>query len=171
MLDDGGSPVRPGEAGVLYSRGPHVMLGYWNAPELTAQMLVDGPLPGERMLCTHDRFTVDQDGLLYFVGRSDDIIKTRGEKVSAIEVENALHSMPGIRQAAVVGVPDDLLGQAIHAFVVLDDAIALSEQEIIRFVRARLESFIVPKQVLLVKGLPHTESGKVRKRSLIGPTN
>jgi long-chain acyl-CoA synthetase len=170
VLDDDGRPIRPGEAGVLHSRGPHVMLGYWNAPELTAHMLVDGPLPGERMLCTHDRFTVDEDGLLYFVGRSDDIIKTRGEKVSAIEVENVLHSMPGIRQAAVVGVPDDLLGQAIHAFVVLDDRTALSEHEIIRFVRARLESFMVPKQVVLVKELPHTDSGKVRKRSLIGPT-
>jgi long-chain acyl-CoA synthetase len=166
VLDDDGRPVGPGETGVLHSRGPHLMLGYWNAPELTAHMLVEGPLPGERTLCTHDRFTVDEDGLLYFVGRTDDIIKTRGEKVSAIEVENALHAMPGIRQAAVVGVPDELLGQAVQAFVVLDEGAALSEQEIIRFARSRLENFMVPKQVVLLDELPHTDSGKVRKRSL-----
>jgi amino acid adenylation domain-containing protein len=167
VLDDDGRPVEPGETGVLHSRGPHVMLGYWKAPDLTAHMLVDGPLPGERTLRTNDRFTIDEDGLLYFVGRSDDIIKTRGEKVSAIEVENALHAMPGIRQAAVVGVPDELLGQAVRAFVVLDDGVALSAQEIIRYSRARLENFMVPKEVVLLAELPHTDSGKVRKRSLV----
>ena len=78
-------------------RGPHLMLGYWRAPELTAHMLKDGPYPGEKMLCTHDHFTVDEDGDLYFVDRTDDIIKTRGEKVSSVEVENALHEIAGHR--------------------------------------------------------------------------
>ena len=70
-------------------------------------MLVEGPLPGERMLCTHDHFTVDEEGFLYFVGRRDDIIKTRGEKVSPLEVENALFAIAGVREAAVIGVPDE----------------------------------------------------------------
>ena len=68
------------------------------------------------MLCTYDHFTVDADGDLYFVDRSDDIIKTRGEKVSSVEVENAIHEIAGVRHAAVIGIPDDLLGQAVRAY-------------------------------------------------------
>jgi long-chain acyl-CoA synthetase len=167
VLNDEGQLVAPGEVGVLHVRGPHVMMGYWRAPDLTAHMLREGPYPGERMLCTHDHFTVDEDGDLYFVDRSDDIIKTRGEKVSSVEVENALHEIPGVRQAAVVGVPDDLLGQAIRAYVVLEEGAELTEQEIVRACRSRLENFMVPRDVVLADALPQTESGKVRKQSLV----
>ena len=97
------------------------MAGYWRQPDLTADMLKDGPAPGEKMLCTHDLFTVDEDGCLYFVGRRDDIIKTRGEKVSPLEVENVLFGIAGIREAAVIGVHDEVLGEAIRAYVVLED--------------------------------------------------
>jgi acyl-CoA synthetase (AMP-forming)/AMP-acid ligase II len=167
VLDDFGNPVEPGETGVLHVRGPHIMMGYWRAPELTARSLRDGPYPGERILCTYDHFTVDADGDLYFVDRSDDIIKTRGEKVSSVEVENALHEIDGVRQAAVIGVPDDLLGQAVRAYVVLQEEAELTEQEIIRVCRSKLENFMVPREVQLVEELPQTESGKVRKKSLV----
>ena len=166
VLGDDGSPVAPGETGVLHVRGPNVMMGYWRDGATTEHMLKAGPFPGERILCTHDHFTVDEEGLLYFVGRTDDIIKTRGEKVSAVEVENVLHAMDGVRQAAVVGVPDELLGQAVHAYVVLDDR-TLTEHDILRFARSRLENFMVPKAVAIVDELPHTESGKVQKRRLV----
>jgi long-chain acyl-CoA synthetase len=166
VLDDRGDLVEPGQVGVLHVRGPHIMMGYWRAPDLTAKVLRDGPYPGERMLCTRDHFTIDEDGLLYFVDRSDDIIKTRGEKVSSVEVENALHTIPGIRQAAVIGVPDDILGQAVRAYVVPADGVELSEQEIIRTCREHLENFMVPRDVMLVHELPQTDSGKVRKKSL-----
>ena len=129
---------------MLYVRGPHVMVGYWRKPEQTAEMIVEGPLPGERMLCAQDHFTVDEDGFLYFVGRSDDIIKTRGEKVSPIEVENAIFDIEGVKEAAVIGVPDEVLGEAIKAFVVLDEGAELTEQEIIAACRTRLENFMVP---------------------------
>ncbi|HEV3478341.1 MAG TPA: class I adenylate-forming enzyme family protein, partial [Gaiellaceae bacterium] len=132
VLDEEMRPVAPGGTGILYVRGPHVMAGYWNLPEQTAHMLKDGPVPGERMLCTHDHFTIDEDGFLYFVGRTDDIIKTRGEKVSPLEVENALHGIPGVSQAAVLGVPDEVLGEAIRAYVVLDEGAEVTEQEIIK---------------------------------------
>ena len=167
VLDEQGRHVAPGETGILHVRGPHVMAGYWNLPDQTAHMLKEGPLPGERMLCTHDHFMIDEDGFLYFVGRTDDIIKTRGEKVSPIEVENALHSIPGIGQAAVIGVPDETLGEAIRAFVVLEEGEALSEQEIIRACRERLENFMVPREVVLLDELPQTDTGKVRKKSLV----
>jgi long-chain acyl-CoA synthetase len=167
VLNDGGRPVSPGGTGLLYVRGPHLMTGYWGDSELTAERLRSGPGPGERTLCTNDYFTVDEDGLLYFVGRTDDIIKTRGEKVSTVEVENVLHGLQGVRQAAVVGVPDDLLGEAVRAYVVLDGNRALTQEDILRFARTKLENFMVPRDVVFVDELPHTESGKVRKRSLV----
>jgi long-chain acyl-CoA synthetase len=166
VLDDDGRAVAAGETGVLYVRGPHLMRGYWGDPDLTATRLLEGPAPGERMLCTQDHFTVDEDGFLYFVGRPDDMIKRGGEKVSAIEVENVLHGLDGVRQAAVIGVPDELLGQVIRAYVVLEADARLTEEDILRFARSRLENFMVPHEVMIRDGLPHTESGKVRKQSL-----
>ncbi len=167
VLDDRGRAVAPGEIGVLHVRGPHVMMGYWNLPEATAHMLKPGPYPGERMLCTHDYFKTDEDGFLYFVGRSDDVIKSRGEKVSPVEVENALSGIPGVREAAVVGVPDELMGQAVRAFVVLEEGADLDERAFRRHCLARLESFMVPRDVVFVADLPKTASGKVRKRDLV----
>jgi amino acid adenylation domain-containing protein len=167
VLDPEGRPVKAGETGVLHVRGPHVMVGYWGLPERTAEMLVEGPFPGERMLCTHDHFTVDEEGFLYFVGRSDDIIKSRGEKVSPVEVENALYAIPGVREAAVIGVPDELLGEAIHAYVALDDGVELTARDIIGSCRERLESFMVPAEVIFRDELPKTASGKIRKKGLL----
>jgi long-chain acyl-CoA synthetase len=165
VLNEVGKAVAPRETGLLYVRGPHLMTGYWGDPALTAERLRDES--GERTLCTNDYFTVDEDGLLYFVGRTDDIIKTRGEKVSTVEVENVLHGIPGVRQAAVVGVPDELFGEAVRAYVVSDGIQPLTQEDILRVARANLENFMVPREVLFVDELPHTESGKVRKRSLL----
>jgi acyl-coenzyme A synthetase/AMP-(fatty) acid ligase len=167
VLGDDGRPVSPGETGILHVRGPHIMMGYWRDPEATDKMLKPGPLLGDVTLCTHDHFTVDEDGLLYFVGRTDDIIKTRGEKVSTVEVENVLHAMDGVRQAAVVGVPDELLGHAVRAYVVLEDGTQLSEHDIRVFAREKLESYMVPGEVIILDELPHTDSGKIRKRTLL----
>ncbi|HSK15171.1 MAG TPA: AMP-binding protein [Gaiellaceae bacterium] len=169
VLRENGTPVEPGETGILHVRGPHVMVGYWRKPEQTAEMILEGPLPGERMLCTQDHFTVDEDGFLYFVGRTDDIIKTRGEKVSPLEVENALFDVDGVKEAAVVGFPDDVLGEAIRAFVVLDEGAELTEQEVIAACRTRLESFMVPQEVVFLDELPTTATGKVRRKSLRDP--
>ena len=167
VLDDLGRPTPPGVTGTLHVRGPHVMMGYWNRPDETAHMLKPGPYPGERMLCTHDLFRVDGEGFLYFVGRSDDIIKSRGEKVSPVEVENVLAAMPGVREVAIVGVPDQLLGQAIRAFVVLDPGVAMTEREFRRHCMARLENHMVPSEVVFMDELPKTGSGKVRRKSLL----
>jgi acyl-coenzyme A synthetase/AMP-(fatty) acid ligase len=130
-------------------------------------MLKPGKYPGERVLCTHDYFRVDEDGCLYFMGRSDDIIKSRGEKVSPVEVENALAAVPGVREVAVIGVPDELMGQAVRAFVVLDAGVTFTEQAFKREAMARLEGFMVPRDVRFVDDLPRTATGKVRKKSLV----
>jgi len=142
------------------------MAGYWKRPDLTAEMLKPGKLPGERVLCTHDLFRMDEDGFLYFVGRTDDIIKTRGEKVSPVEVENALHRIAGVREAAVVGVPDPLLGEAIRAYVTTDPAAGLTPDSIRAQSAAYLEGSMVPGQVILRDSLPRSPNGKIDKRSL-----
>jgi len=166
LLSLEGQPVQPGQPGILHVRGPHVMLGYWKDPELSRTMLKEGSLPGERVLCTHDWFTMDSDGDLYFKGRSDDIIKSRGEKISPIEVENVLLGIKGVREAAVIGVPDELLGQAVKAFVALDDQ-AIAVRDILKHCAAKLENFMVPKIVAIVAALPRTDSGKISKKGLV----
>jgi acyl-coenzyme A synthetase/AMP-(fatty) acid ligase len=166
LLSPEGAPVRPGEPGILHVRGPHVMLGYWNNPEATAKMIKPGRLPGERVLCAQDWFVMDSDGFLYFQGRSDDIIKTRGEKVSPVEVENVLLGMPGIKEAAVIGIPDENLGQAIKAFVLPEENTALSASAIKQYCAARLENFMVPQHIQTVSELPKSPNGKIMKKSL-----
>ena len=167
LLDHRGAPVSPGEVGILHVRGPHIMAGYWKRPDLSAEMLRPGPFPEERVLCTHDLFRMDDDGYLYFVGRTDDIIKTRGEKVSPVEVENALHRIRGIQEAAVVGVPDPLVGEAVRAVVVADPALGLTVQSIRAACAAVLENHLVPAQVIFVDALPRNPNGKVDRRRLI----
>lgn len=166
LLDDEGKPVAPGRLGKLYVRGPHVMLGYWQQPDKTAQMLHAGPTLGERMLCTQDYFTADEDGCLYFVGRSDNIIKSRGEKVSPVEVEAALYGLPGVREAAVLGVPDPLLGEAVQAVVSLNDGADLDEMKIRKLCANRLENYMVPSHVLVLPALPKSLNGKVDYKAL-----
>ena len=91
-----GNALPSGEVGELVIRGPHVMKGYWENPEATDRALRPGPYPWEKVLYTGDLFRTDEEGFLYFVGRKDDIIKTRGEKVSPKEVENVLYALPGV---------------------------------------------------------------------------
>ena len=166
VLTATGERAKAGEVGILHVRGPHVMQGYWRRPEQSAEMLRESELAGERMLCTQDWFRSDEDGFLYFVGRSDDIIKTGGEKVSPVEVESALCAIEGVAEAAVVGVPDELLGEAICAYLVLEPGVELEESDVKRLARARLESFMVPARVVFVSELPRTDTGKVRKKGL-----
>jgi long-chain acyl-CoA synthetase len=167
LLSETGAPSASGETGILHVRGPHVMVGYWNRPDLTDQMLKPGKLPGERVLCTHDLFRMDGEGFLFFIGRTDDIIKTRGEKVSPVEVENALQRIPGVREAAVVGIPDPMLGQGVRAYVVADPQAGLSDRAIRSHSAALLESYMVPTQVVFLDCLPRSENGKVDKRRLL----
>jgi len=159
-----GDPVPIGTTGILFVRGPHVMRGYWNDPVATAEMLVD--LGTERVLRTGDWFRMDEGGFLYFVGRSDEIIKSRGEKVSPVEVENALYSIHGVVEAAVVGVPDAVMGEAIRAYVVLAPGVEPDERMLRRSLAERLESFLIPSEFVFCSDLPKSANGKIRRSAL-----
>lgn len=166
LVDEQGQRLPNGSVGQLVVRGSHVMRGYWRKPAETAQRLKPGPMPGEWVLYTGDTFRTDEEGWLYFVGRGDDIIKSRGEKVSPKEVENALYALPGVLEAAVVGVPDPLLGQAVKAYVVLKPGVSYADRDVIRYCMMRMENFMVPKYVTFVDSLPKTDTGKIEKTSL-----
>lgn len=165
VVDEAGRRCETG-TGELLIRGANVMKGYWEMPEETERVLKPGPLPGERVLHSGDIFRIDADGYLYFVGRKDEIIKTRGEKVSPREVENVLTSLDGIAEAAVIGVPDEILGQAIKGIVTLRPGATLTEQQVLRHCAKHLEDFMMPRQVEIVACLPTTATGKVAKRML-----
>ncbi len=166
IVDENGHRVGPGVVGELVVRGSHVMRGYWEKPEATAERYRPGPIPGEQVLYTGDLFKMDEEGFLYFVARKDDIIKSRGEKVSPKEVENVLYSLDGVVEAAVIGVPDDILGEAIKAFVVRRDGNTLTERDVLRHCSRHLEDFMVPKYIEFRSELPKTPSGKIKKTDL-----
>jgi len=164
--DDAGARRQPGAVGELVVRGAHVMQGYWNDPEATAQRLRPGRWPWERELLTGDLFRRDDEGYLYFVGRRDDILKSRGEKVAPKEVEVVLHQADGVRMAAVVGAPDRLLGTAIVAYVVPHDGAELTSTALRCHCAAHLEDYMVPARIELRDTLPTTPNGKVDRRAL-----
>ena len=163
--DNEGNRVGPGVVGELVIRGSHVMRGYWEKPDATAKCYHPGPTPGERILYSGDYFKMDEDGFLYFISRKDDIIKSRGEKVSPKEVENVIYGLEGVVETAVIGLPDPVLGQSIKAFVVLDRT-ELTERDVLRHCRAHLEDFMVPQQIEFRDSLPKTSSGKIKKTGL-----
>jgi long-chain acyl-CoA synthetase len=166
VVDENGARVAPGVVGELVIRGSNVMKGYWELPEETDRCLKPGPLVGEKVLYSGDLFRADEEGYLYFLGRKDDIIKTRGEKVSPREVEDVLYSLDGVAEVAVIGEPDPVLGNAIKAVLTLRPGAQLTRQDVLRHCAANLEDFMVPKIVEFQDSLPKTESGKISKRAI-----
>jgi long-chain acyl-CoA synthetase len=166
VVDDSGRRVPAGVTGELVLRGSHLMRGYWGKPEETAARLRPGPTPGELALHTGDLFRADEDGFLYFVGRSDDIIKSRGEKVSPHEIETALRRLPGVADVAAFGVPDDVLGEAIKVVVVPEPGSSPSEREVRAFCARELDDNMVPKHVEFRDELPRTDHGKLERKKL-----
>ena len=166
VADEAGERVAPGVTGELVIRGPHVMQGYWRDEAATARALFPGPWPWETVLRTGDLFRADEEGFLYFVGRKDDIIKSRGEKVSPKEVESVLYALPGVREAAILGEPDPILGMAIKAVVALQPDASLGADDVMRHCARHLEDFMVPKIVEFRKELPKSENGKIDRRRI-----
>ncbi len=166
IIDENGRHVEPGVVGELVVRGSNVMRGYWGLPDETERALRPGRYPGEKVLHTGDLFRRDEDGYLYFVGRNDDMIKSKGERISPREIENCLYEIEEVAEAAVIGIPDDILGQAIKAYIAFRDGQVSSERDVIRHCRKNLEDFAVPKAVQFMKSLPKTPNGKIDKLAL-----
>jgi len=157
---DRGSGSHP-PTGELLVRGANVVQGYWNKPQATAETFVDG------WLHTGDIARVDEDGLLYIVDRSKDMINRGGENVYSIEVENALAGAPGVGEAAVVAVPDEMMGEKVGAVIVPLAGAEANVQEILAHVRGRLADFKVPQYISVrEEPLPRNPGGKVLKAQL-----
>jgi amino acid adenylation domain-containing protein len=163
VVDESGEIAPPGTVGELVVRGSNVMKGYWADPAATDKVLKPGILPGEKVLFTGDLFRMDEEGYLYFVSRKDDLIKTRGERVSPKEIENVLYEMDGVDEAAVIPIKDDLLGDAIKAFIVLRNGHKITPKDLLYHCRKCLEEFAVPKYFEIRKSLPKNASGKIDK--------
>lgn len=170
VVDETGQPVPPGTTGELVISGPHVMRGYWQNETATRRALRSDPRTGTPRLHTGDLFTADADGYLTFVARMDDIIKSRGEKVAPQAVEEVLCRIPGVAEALVVGIPHEVLGQAVKAVIVAADK-TLSERDVLRFCAQNLEDHMIPKVVEFRDALPKTESGKASRRLAADPAN
>jgi long-chain acyl-CoA synthetase len=166
LADENGRRMGPGETGELIVRGSNVMRGYWGLPEETDRVLRPGPFPGEKVLCTGDLFRMDEEGYLYFVGRKDDVIKTKGEKVSPREVEEVLYGLEAVAEAVVIGVPDEILGQAVKAIITLRNGEGMTAADVQKHCARRLEDFMVPKFVEFRETLPRSPNGKIAKLEL-----
>jgi fatty-acyl-CoA synthase len=154
---EAGQELNPGDQGEIVVRSPTAMSGYWRDPAATAQVLVDG------WLHTGDLGRLDEDGRLYLTGRQKDAIVTGGETVHASEVETVLAGVPGVVEAAVIGLPDAAWGEAITA-VVTGSA---STDDIAAACRAALPGYKCPKRVILVDAIPRNAIGKVVKHELV----
>lgn len=166
LVNEQGEPCKPGEVGELVHRGPTVSLGYWGQPEVTARVLRPHPfLPpelgsDEKVCYSGDLVKMDEDGFLYFVGRRDTMIKSSGFRISPTEVEEVLFQSGLVRGAAVIGVPDDVLGQTVKAFVALREGETCTAAELLAFCAQKMPRYMVPKVIEILDTLPRTSSGK-----------
>jgi long-chain acyl-CoA synthetase len=164
LLDEEGKEVADGEVGELAVRGPNLMKGYWNRPEETAATVPDG------WLRTGDLARRDEDGYFYIVDRKKDLVIRGGYNVYPREIEEVLYEHPAVALAAVVGTPDERLGEEVAAAVVLRPGVAATPEELIAFTKERLAAYKYPRHVWLVDALPMGPSGKILKREITAPS-
>lgn len=160
IVDEDGREVECGATGELIIYGPHVCSGYWRNPEATAQALRDG------WFHTGDMARQDEDGFYYMAGRYKDMIISGGENVYAAEVETVFLEHPAVREAALIGQPDEKWGEVGLMVVVARPEIATTPEELLAFCRERLAGYKVPKRVIFADALPYSPYGKVMKAEL-----
>ncbi|GAA1561198.1 hypothetical protein GCM10009789_13050 [Kribbella sancticallisti] len=160
IQDDNGNDLPAGEIGEIVTSGPQVVLGYWNKPDETAHAL-----PG-RQLRTGDVGYMDADGWFYIVDRKKDLINASGYKVWPREVEDVLYEHPAVREAAVIGVPDEYRGETVKAFVSLKPGTTATPDDLIAHCKERLAAYKYPRGVQLIDELPKTVTGKILRREL-----
>ena len=160
IVDDNGDDLPVGEVGELVTTGPQVVVGYWNKPEETAKALPDGSLH------TGDVGYMDAEGWFYIVDRKKDQINAGGYKVWPREVEDVLYEHEAVREAAVVGVPDEYRGETVKAFVSLRPGKTVSEADLIAFTKERMAAYKYPRQIEFLDEIPKTVTGKLLRREL-----
>lgn len=159
-----GEDVKPGEVGEVIARGPNVMLGYWRMPEATKAALSNG------WMHTGDLATVDEENYIFLVDRAKDVISSGGENIYSVEVENALYTHPAVLEVAVVGIPDEHWGEAVHAIVVCKPGMQVSGDELIAHARTQIAGYKVPHSIeFRAEALPKSGVGKILKRALREP--
>jgi len=165
-----GTECGPNEPGELVHRGSLVALGYWNDPTKTAERFK--PSPGrpagiplqEIAVWSGDQVRCDKEGYLYFISRLDEMIKTSGYRVSPSEVEEVVYHLPGVKEAAAIGLPHPMIGQAILLVVHGDEH--LTEKDILGHCKKELPNFMVPQEILLLDEMPHNQNGKIDRKQL-----
>lgn len=172
VLDSDGNRATPGEPGILVHRGPTVSMGYWRRPEETAHVLRPNPLrnhtEGCDLVCySGDLVRQDQDGFFYFVARNDAMIKSSGYRISPTEVEEQLMASAAFDQVAVIGLPDPIVGQIVHAVVVASDDVAPPAQDVLAMCANALPAYMVPRDIEFVDALPVSPNGKVDYKALV----
>ncbi len=161
VVNAGNEDVKPGEIGEIIARGPNIMQGYWHLPEATAAAIVDG------WMHTGDLATVDEQNYIYIKDRAKDMIISGGENIYSVEVENALYTHPAVLEVAVIGIPDEVWGEAVHAVVVCKPGTSATDEELIAHTRALIAGYKVPRSVeFLPEALPKSGAGKILKRDL-----
>ncbi|MBD0322247.1 MAG: AMP-binding protein, partial [Aldersonia sp.] len=160
VVDDDGNDLPAGDIGELLTAGPQVVAGYWNKPEAT-----DTALPGG-VLHTGDVGYMDSDGWFYIVDRKKDQINAGGYKVWPREVEDVLYEHEAVREAAVVGVPDEYRGETVKAFVSLRPGASATPDELIAFTKERMAAYKYPRQIEIIDDVPKTVTGKLLRREL-----
>ena len=160
IADPDGNRLPQGTEGEIVARGLNIMQGYWNDQAATDEVLKHG------LYYTGDIGVMDEDGFIKIVGRKKDMIKVGGQRVSSKEIEEVMLTMEDIHEAAVIGVPDEYLGEAITSFVVPADGVHLSEKQVQAFCKKHLPSYKVPKSIIFLPALPKNESGKIQKLKL-----
>jgi acyl-CoA synthetase (AMP-forming)/AMP-acid ligase II len=163
VIDGHGKEVPCGAVGEVAVRGPGVMLGYWNKPEQTAAALRNG------WMHTGDGGRMDEDGYLYIVDRMKDMIVSGGENVYSAEVENALAKHPAVAACAVIGIPHDQWGEAVHAVVVLKAGAAVTSETLSVHCRDIIASYKCPRSFEFRESMPTTGAGKILKTELRKP--
>jgi long-chain acyl-CoA synthetase len=161
ILNEDDRPVPRGTIGEVCARGPMVMKGYWRKPEETARALRGG------YMHTGDLGYMDEDGYVYLVDRTKDMIVSGGENVYSVEIEAALYAHPAVLEAAVFGIPDQRLGEQVHAAVVLKEGHAVPAEELIAHCRNAIAPYKCPKAITIhAEPLPKSGAGKILKRDL-----
>lgn len=160
IVDEQGNEVQPGAVGECIARGPAIMSGYYNEPELTNRTLKDG------WVHTGDMFRQDEEGYYYFVGRKKDMIKSGGENVYAQEVEEVIRTHPAVEECAVIGVPDRRFGEAVMVVIKLRRGCAVTAEEIQEHCKSQMASYKKPRYVEFIDSFPVDMAGKIQKYKL-----